>query len=207
LDVACEQFQAIGMPGWIEHAAALRTQCEDRAVGRDRVEGIADDAVSRAETGLATPDAPSATAALFRHEGDFWTLAYQGAVCRVKDAKGLRYIAYLLRHPGQEFHVLDLIGQGLEPGGRRPGHQSPGPEISDQRPETGHGLSMLDGPAKAAYQQRLSELRDELDEADRFNDPGRTDRARAEMDAITAQLAAAVGLGGRDRQAASPSER
>src|SRR5262245_35675326 len=207
LDAACEQFQAIGMPGWIERAAALRAQCEDSAAGRDRGESIADDAVSRAETGHATPDAPSATAALFRHEGDFWTLAYQGAVCRVKDAKGLRYIAYLLRHPGREFHVLDLIGQGLEPGGRRPGHHSPGPESRDQRPETGHGLPMLDGPAKAAYQQRLTELRDELDEAERFNDRGRAERAREEVDAITEQLAAAVGLGGRDREAASPSER
>src|SRR5262249_53924370 len=29
LDVACEQFQVIGMPGWIERAEALRTQCAD----------------------------------------------------------------------------------------------------------------------------------------------------------------------------------
>src|SRR5262249_28739049 len=201
LDVACEQFQAIGMPGWIERAAALRAQCEQPRA--DRIETVA----KTAQTGDATADATSPTAALFRHEGDFWTLTYQGAVCRVKDAKGLRYIAYLLRHAGREFHVLDLIGQGLEPGGRRPGQHSPGPESRDQRLETGHGLPMLDGPAKAAYQQRLSELRDELDEAERFNDPGRTDRAREEMDAITEQLAAAVGLGGRDRQTASPSER
>ena len=69
------------------------------------------------------------------------------------------------------------------------------------------GLPVLDAPAKAAYRQRLGELRDELDEAERFNDPGRAERAREEMDAITEQLAAAVGLGGRDRQAASSSER
>jgi non-specific serine/threonine protein kinase len=37
--------------------------------------------------------------------------------------------------------------------------------------------------------------------------PGRADRAREEMEAIAEQLAAAVGLGGRDRQAASSSER
>src|SRR4029453_9686047 len=37
--------------------------------------------------------------------------------------------------------------------------------------------------------------------------PGRADRAREEMEAIAEQLAAAVGLGGRARQAASSSER
>jgi hypothetical protein len=45
---------------------------------------------------------------LFRHDGEYWTLAYQGQVCRLKDAKGLRYIATLLRHAGQEFHSSDL---------------------------------------------------------------------------------------------------
>src|SRR5262249_25282991 len=31
LDVATEQFQAIGMPGWIERAEALRAQCAEKA--------------------------------------------------------------------------------------------------------------------------------------------------------------------------------
>src|SRR5262249_1204499 len=80
-------------------------------------------------------------------------------------------------------------------------------ETRDQRQEIGQGLPILDAPAKAAYQQRLSALRDELVEAERNNDPGQAERARTEMDAITEQLAAAVGLGGRDRQAASSSQR
>jgi class 3 adenylate cyclase len=193
LDVACEQFQAIGMSGWIERAEALRAQSAESAVGRERLDAVADSAASSAGPRPPATDPASSAAALFRHEGDFWTLAYQGTVCRVKDAKGLHYIAHLLRHPGREFHVLDLIGRG--------------PESRDQRAETGQGVPILDAPAKAAYQQRLSELRDELDEAERFNDPGRAERAREEMEAIAEQLAAAVGLGGRDRQAGSSSER
>jgi hypothetical protein len=187
LDVACEQFQAIGMSGWMERAEALRVEYEEGALG------VVGDVASSTESQPATGHLPSETAALFRHEGDFWTLAYQGAVCRVKDAKGLHYIADLLRHPGQELHVLDLIGRGRETRG--------------QRWESSPGLPILDASAKAAYQQRLRELRDELEEAERFNDPGRTERARDEMEAIAEQLAAAVGLGGRDRQAASSSER
>src|SRR5262249_61866814 len=83
------------------------------------------------QPGAPTADAASPTAALFRHEGDFWTLAYRGTVCRVKDTKGLHYIAYLLRHPRREFHVLELIGQGLETGGLRPVEGSPRSEARD----------------------------------------------------------------------------
>jgi len=46
-----------------------------------------------------------------------------------------------------------------------------------------------------------------LAEAQRFHDPVRTAHAQAEMDFLTAELAAAVGLGGRDRRAASVAER
>jgi DNA-binding response OmpR family regulator len=46
---------------------------------------------------------------IFRQEGGYWTLAYQGTVCRLKDTKGLHYLAFLLHHPGEEFHVIELV--------------------------------------------------------------------------------------------------
>jgi hypothetical protein len=46
-----------------------------------------------------------------------------------------------------------------------------------------------------------------LDEAEDFNDPARAAKARAERDFLVAELARAVGLGGRDRRAASHAER
>src|SRR5439155_1006656 len=52
------------------------------------------------------PSQPQTESNLFRQEGEYWTLAYQGTVCRVRDARGLRYLAYLLRHPHQQVHVL-----------------------------------------------------------------------------------------------------
>jgi hypothetical protein len=48
-------------------------------------------------------------APVFRREGDFWTIAYDAAVVRLRDAKGLRYLEPLLRHPGRSFHVAELI--------------------------------------------------------------------------------------------------
>ncbi|MGA9721285.1 MAG: AAA family ATPase, partial [Candidatus Binatus sp.] len=45
---------------------------------------------------------------LFRREGEYWTVGYGGVTCRLKDMKGLGYIAHLIAHPGHRIHVLDL---------------------------------------------------------------------------------------------------
>ena len=58
---------------------------------------------------MATTSETVAGDAIFRHEGEFWTVAYQGTTTRFKDAKGLRYLAYLLAHPGEQIHVRDLV--------------------------------------------------------------------------------------------------
>jgi non-specific serine/threonine protein kinase len=66
---------------------------------------------------------------------------------------------------------------------------------------------LLDSQAKAEYKRRVDELRNDFEEAERFNDSYRAARARSEIDAIAQQLAAAVGLGGRDRRSSSEAER
>jgi hypothetical protein len=142
--------------------------------------------------GRPAPRNPEVTGDLFRREGDYWTIAWRGTVCRLRDVYGLHHIAQLLRHPGREFHVLDLVHAGC--GG------SP-------RVRFGAGIEALDPRAKSEYRQRLSELREEVDEAERLGDPARATRAAAERDLIAEQLAAAVGLGGRDRMAATVAER
>jgi hypothetical protein len=48
--------------------------------------------------------------AIFCKEGEYWTIGYGRKSVRLKDTKGLGYLAHLLRHPGVEFHVLDLAG-------------------------------------------------------------------------------------------------
>src|SRR5271170_8057353 len=56
------------------------------------------------------PNARSAPRGVFRKEGEYWTVSYGGKSFRLKDTKGLGYLAHLLRHPAVEFHVLDLVG-------------------------------------------------------------------------------------------------
>src|SRR5713101_6298027 len=112
--------------------------------------------------------------AIFRKEGEYWAIGYGRKSFRLKDSKGLGYLAHLLRHPSVEFHVLDLAGgiagqrdddadgqseQGLPRGAEDLGRA--GIHIGS----LGDAGEMLDEQAKVAYRRRLSELREELDGA------------------------------------------
>jgi hypothetical protein len=55
------------------------------------------------------PSPRSPDQALFRKEGEYWTLGYAGQLWRLKDTQGLAHLAQLLRAPGTEFHALDLV--------------------------------------------------------------------------------------------------
>jgi tetratricopeptide (TPR) repeat protein len=160
---------------------------------------------SGAEPG-AEVAAPAAATNLFRPEGEYWTVRYEGVVVRLKDAKGLHHLARLLARPGQELHVIDLeAAEGpAAPAGAR--SRAAAGELAP-RPDLGDAGELLDATAKAAYKARRDELRAELEEAEELHDPVRTARARAELDFLTDELARAVGLGGRDRRAASHAER
>lgn len=132
--------------------------------------------------------------AVFRQEGEFWTVAFEGTAFRLKDTKGLHYIAALLRGPERELHALDLV-------------VSHGTVDGQALPVGGDAGAVLDAEAKAQYKARLDELDDELREAERWNDAERTARARDEREMLAHELAGALGLGGRDRRAASDAER
>jgi hypothetical protein len=152
-------------------------------------------------TSAGRAPAPTAPAdpAMFRREGDYWTVAFGGSVVRMRDAKGLGYLARLLRHPHREFHVLDLVA-----GDARRGDTAREDGLVAATPDAG---VVLDESAKHAYRERIAELEAEAEQARRWNDPERTARVEAELDALTRALARALGLGGRDRRAASDSER
>jgi hypothetical protein len=139
---------------------------------------------------------------VFRREGEYWAIAYEGDAFRLKDSKGLRYLARLLAEPGQELHALDLVtGERTH---SRP-HRAVEPGLIASRP--GDAGEVIDARAKSEYRRRLIELEEELEEARSFGDEERAARAEEERDFLVAELAGAFGLGGRPRRAASPSER
>jgi len=183
-----------------EQAVHGRMDCREIAIERGRFSS--EERASPGDGGrLNGPflSSDSAAAAALLHEGDYWTLVYNGVASRLKDMLGLHYLTHLLRHPGQEFHVLDLAGQ-------RTGVLHAESDLRQAcSSEVRHPI--LDDRAKVAYRRRLEELRDELAEAERFHDSGREEQARAEIAALSKQLAAAVGLGGRDRASRTAAER
>jgi tetratricopeptide (TPR) repeat protein len=188
-------------PGDRERAAVLRAAALELAAacGMTRLAAELEALDLGAE---APPDAPrdrgrpdEELRAVLRRDAEFWTVAYGTAEFQLKDTKGLALLQTLLRHPGREFHVLDLAGGGeapLEGGGRA---------------AAGDAGELLDPSARAAYKRRLDDLRDALDEARQWNDTERAARAEREIEFLTDELARAVGLGGRSRTAASSAER
>ncbi len=98
-DAAVENHRTRGVgPRFLEKLTADKM----RALGSNQTQIASSDARELDST-------KSKSTAEFRREGEFWTIAYGGATFRLKDAKGLHYIAYLLAHPGQRIHVLDLV--------------------------------------------------------------------------------------------------
>jgi len=146
---------------------------------------------------------PAASVNEFRREGDYWTVIFEGSTVRVRDLKGMHYLARLLADPGREFHVLDLVAAETGSGGQLDSSQ-PG-----RLPRSGLGDAgeMLDTRAKDAYRRRLTEIDDDIDQAHAVGDDERAAQADAERDFLVRELSRAVGLGGRDRHAASASER
>jgi tetratricopeptide (TPR) repeat protein len=127
---------------------------------------------------------------VFRREGDYWSVVFEGRTVRVRDLKGMRYLAQLLTHPGREFHVLDLVA--AETG---------------QQMALGDAGVILDERAKSAYRRRLAEIEDDIEQARALADAEREAQSDAERDFLVRELARAVGMGGRDRRASSASER
>lgn len=133
------------------------------------------------------PELASLAVALTR-EGDFWALQVGAEIVRLRDSRGLQYLARLLSEPRRSVHALDLAG-AVEAG------------------DLGDAGEALDPEARAAYKKRLAELDDEVHEAEAVNDRARLTRARAEIEFLSAELSRAFGLGGKGRRVGSAAER
>jgi hypothetical protein len=115
------------------------------------------------------------------------------------------YLAALLASPRVEHHALQLAG-GIASPGRQSG-SSRALDGLDAATGLGDSGNMLDAEAKKAYRDRADDLRADIAEAEDWNDTERAQRARQELDFLASELGRAVGLGGRDRRAASSTER
>jgi tetratricopeptide (TPR) repeat protein len=186
-DVGAPYESAVARTGLAE---ALRAQGNERQADLELQAARA--ILDRIEGEPTETEAPVEGVNTFRREGDFWSVVFEGRTVRVRDLKGMRYLARLLASPGREFHVLDLAA--AEAGGEAQSTAGDAGEVLDER-------------AKNAYRRRLEEIDEDIEQADAGGDTERATQANAERDFLVRELSAAVGLGGRDRLAASASER
>ena len=129
---------------------------------------------------------------VFRKEGDFWSVSFDGKTIRLKDGKGPVYLSYLLRQPGHDFPAAELLKA-----------VSGAAEVT-VRSSAG---SAIDEQARAQYKARALEIQDELIEARKLNDSGRVAALQEELEGIAAEMTAATGLGGRRRVVGDTSEK
>ncbi len=140
---------------------------------------------------------------LFLRRNDYWIIRYHGHAALLKSTRGLHYLAVLLRDPEREFHVKELLARPMDV-------STPAMAVAAKGRVTGGlyaGVPVLDAQAKAEYKCRLNDLRQDLNQAKRFNDLQRKSEVQNELQAIADHLASAVGLGGRDRKTSSDAER
>ena len=185
-----------------EHRAGL-----ERQTARTILEGIEAAPSVTPPAHVQHHDAPNeqpvVSANVFRREGDYWSVIFDGQTVRVRDLKGMRYLARLLADPGREYHVLDLVAAETGSGAQVDSSQA----ANLPRSAFGDAGAILDARAKDAYRRRLAEIEDDIDQARALGDAERAAQADAERDFLVRELARAFGLGGRDRRAASASER
>lgn len=154
-------------------------------------------------------DVPGAGRALFvfQREGEYWFIGYEADAFRLKDTKGLRYLHTLLGNPGREilaFHLVQHDDGGFAPWSNASRLQG---EDGLRLFVPGDGGEVIDRSARAAYEQRVRDLADEVEQAEASSDSERAASLREEFDFIVEHLAAATGLAGATRRIVSPAER
>jgi len=147
-----------------------------RRVAEQAAEMGMDSAVARADALLGRLDGtprpvrrPSGVPlrAGLRREQDVWLLEYDGRSVCLQNAKGLHHLATLLERPGTAVAAL-LLAQ----------------DATTDRPPPG---------ALVSYRAQAQDLREELAEAQGFNDPERISHVRQQLERLAAEVGRADG--------------
>ena len=135
--------------------------------------------------GASPPSSQPELIASLQRRGGLWHLGFRGTETVLADLRGLQYLAVLLAEPGREFPAFELCG---------------GQDVGDAVP-------VIDEQARAAYRRRLTEVEQDIVEAEELCDIGRAERARCDREFLLAELSGAIGLGGRLRGTGGAAER
>lgn len=134
---------------------------------------------------------------VFRLDGRIWTIRHDGVTVRLPHINGLRYLAYLIHHPGRYVEALELprVAQGLAP-------------AAESRALAQESIDpMYDRQAAREIADALADLDGEIEIATDLDDLGRLERARERRASLQEYLRAGRGLRGRLRRMTDQSER
>ena len=123
----------------------------------------------------------------FRREGSLWAVSYANRGAQLTEVKGFHDLARLLSQPGEPVHCLEFSGGSVV--------------------DRSAGQEVLDLQARREYRKRIEDLQRDLEEAESMNDPGRGEKARAELDLLLDELSRATGLQGKSREFSTAAER
>ena len=128
-------------------------------------------------------DAPN----VFRLQGQAWIVRFQGGKEFVLlPSKGAIYLRELLACPERPVSAVELA--------YRADHRS-------RRVAVSRGDAVLDPQAFESYYMRLSELSEDVNQAEADGDSARAESSRKEFETISAQLTGSTALGGSARRA------
>ena len=177
--VAAKQGELATASKLLREALPIAHQIRDQATAEQIANLLAQ--TSRVE--------PTQSATL-RPEGGVWHVAFDGKSVHVPDMKGLWHLRELVSRPREAVLALSLIAAPAE---------DPVP-VGDAGP-------MLDREALRQYRKRLTDLNEELDDAEAKHDTERYGKRSTEREALLKELARATGLGGKPRQVGAATER
>ena len=186
-----------------EHRAALELEAARTVLDRIEAERTADDAVPvepRRRSGGATGHRRS-TCFAGRATTGRWSS--RGARCECETSRA----SATSRGCSPTLAVSSTCSTSSPPKAARLAAAESGRAAGLSHTGPGDAGEMLDARAKDAYRRRLAEIEDDIEQARAFGDTERAAQADAERDFLVRELSRAVGLGGRDRRAASTSER
>jgi tetratricopeptide (TPR) repeat protein len=191
-----EKIQGLGARGW-----GLEEESQKSKV-KSQKSKIAPPQAPSLEFSTPSPQHPIPNT--FRQDGEYWTVSYAGTVSRLRPTKGFPHLVCLLREPGREFHVLDLLAMT--------DRETPAPRGVHNTEATTSALlpdvaPVPDPQARASYRQRLQSLRIELTEAEQGNDLGRITTLRTEEHFLTKELSVAYGIGQHARTSSGEIEK
>lgn len=179
---ALETHRRIGACAWEAATCAELAELDGRLSDehRERASQLADElGLVGIRARLAHPEVARDVLAVCRREGDTWQLAFGDRAVRLRDAKGLHDLVALLRRPGEEISVLELIDSALR--------------------DTEETPAVLDARARREFRRRIEDLEEDLAEARAQQDLARIERIEELREAVLAELRRATGVLGKDR--------